>query len=164
MLFKKKKLNENHYCKISESNAKRLFKNGETIYISNGEITSALSMRVDGLFPNVYGMDYYVPFSNKNCKDIIVTRHPNVERYFREHGLKNAPCVKDLRDYEYKNKHIYCASVPLKMAGFASEVTCLNLTNPIGINLDELSYKEFKQYVRNCTTFKIYSTEWKEGK
>ena len=166
MLFKKQKLNENYYVEICESQAKRLFKNGENVWLSNGEITTIANIKFDAYFPNIIGMRFYMNrYASKNeSNDIIVTRHANVERYFREHGLKDAPCVTDLRQYEFKNKNIYCASAPLKMASYASSVICLNLDNTLHVDLDSLSYSEFLHYVRNCTKYTIDSMEWKGEK
>jgi hypothetical protein len=161
MLFKNQKLNKNFYTEISEGQAKRLYRNGESVWVSNGEISSRINIKYDACFPNLYGMRFYMNKYESSCNDIIVTRHPNVERYFREHGLENAPCVTDLRNYEYKNKNIYCASAPLKMASYANNVVCLNLDNKLHIDLDSLSYEEFLDYVKNCTQYSISSSEWR---
>lgn len=162
MLFKNQKLDRRYYSEITEGQAKRLYKNGETIYVSNGVISSPIDIRHDAYFPNLGGMRFYME-RDWNCNDIIVTRHENVERYFREHGLEHAPCIKDMRNYEFKGKNIYCASVPLKMASYANQVTCINMDNSINLNLDLLSYEDFKKYVKSCTTFKISSSKWNEG-
>ena len=58
MLFKKQKLNENYYVEICESQAKRLFKNGENVWLSNGEITTIANIKFDAYFPNIVGMRF----------------------------------------------------------------------------------------------------------
>lgn len=161
MLFKNQKLDYRFYSEITESQAKRLYRNGETVYVSNGTITSPINIRHDAYFPNISGMRFYME-RNYDSNDIIVTRHENVEKYFRKHGLAHAPCIKDMRDYEFKGKNIYCASVPLKMASYASKVTCINLDNSLNLNLDLLSYEEFEKYVKSCTTFEVSSSKWNE--
>ena len=45
MLFKKFKLDKRYYSEITEGQAKRLYRNGETVWVSNGEVSSPIDIR-----------------------------------------------------------------------------------------------------------------------
>ena len=70
MLFKNQKLDRRYYSEITEGQAKRLYRNGETVYVSNGVISSPIDIRHDAYFPNLGGMRFYME-RDWNCNDIM---------------------------------------------------------------------------------------------
>lgn len=87
---------------------------------------------------------------------LIVTKHPEIERYLKETGIVPAdtPCVSYIGADYAMGKWIY-GVVPLEVAANAYRYTEVKITFPRGIPVSDLPYEKVKSCIKYVKTFQV---------